>query len=156
MSITDEMRRALENSVQAEQNAHDFYAAAAKKVNNGALSELFEKLAGDELGHRDFLKKLLADNAPPMTIKPQAVDYHLAEEIIADKPDLTVDMPFDEAIALAIKREEEAMATYETLARDAAGDNELRTLFINLKNMEQSHKTALESIYMNVAFAEVW
>lgn len=156
MSLTDGVRRALENSVQAEQNAHDFYAAAAKKVTNASLRELFERLAGDELGHRDFLKNLLAEKMMPMTIKPQTVDYHLAEELLADKPDLTVDMPFDEAIALAIKREEEAMATYEALARDLADNEELRHLFTNLRNMEQSHKTALEAVYMNVAFAEVW
>lgn len=85
----------------------------------------------------------------------QKVDYHLAEEVIEEKPELTVNMPFPEAIALAIKREQEAMDTYEVLAGDT-DDEELRALFINLRNMEQSHKTSLEAVYMDVAYAEVW
>ncbi len=94
MNLTDAMRRALQNSIQAEQNAHDFYRAAAQKVNNDALRALFSQLADDEIGHRDFLQNLLDDKSAVETIKPQKVDYHLAEEVIEEKPDLTVDMPF--------------------------------------------------------------
>lgn len=155
MNLTDAMRRALQNSIQAEQNAHDFYRAAAQKVNNDALRALFSQLADDEIGHRDFLQNLLDDKSAVETIKPQKVDYHLAEEVIEEKPELTVNMPFPEAIALAIKREQEAMDTYEVLAGDT-DDEELRALFINLRNMEQSHKTSLEAVYMDVAYAEVW
>lgn len=155
MSLTEAMRNALEVSVLKEQEAHDFYAAAARKVEDKTLRELFEQLADDEIGHRDFLQKLLLDDAPPMTIKPQPQDYKLAEEIIDEKPDLSIDMPFPQAVALAIKREEEAMQTYAELAEEA-GPGDMGTLFTNLKNMEQAHKTALEAVYMNVAYAEVW
>ncbi len=155
MSMTEAMRFALETSVLKEQEAYDFYAAAARKVENRALRELFEELAGDELGHRDFLIAMLEERSRVETIKPQKHDYKLAEEVIDVKPELTVDMPFADAIAMAIKREEEAMQTYDELASEA-DDDEMRTLFVNLRNMEQSHKTALESVYMNVAYAEVW
>ncbi len=155
MSLTEAMRYAIEIGVLKEQESFDFYSAAARKVADGALRELFEKLADDELGHREFLRKLLADNRPPMTIKPQPVDYRLAEEAIDKRPDLSVDMPFSDAIALAIKREEEAMMTYQELA-DEVEDPSMREFFINLRNMEQAHKTTLESVYMNTAFAEVW
>lgn len=155
MILTEAMKQALLNSIQAEQNAHDFYQAAAEKVQHDVLRELFSKLAVEELGHRDFLKNLLEDKSAVETIKPQKVDYHLAEEVIEEKPELTVDMPFSDAIALAIKREEEAMMSYEVMAGDT-DDEELRQLFINLRNMEQSHKTSLETVYMDVAYAEVW
>ncbi len=156
MRLTDTMRAALRDSVQAEQAAHDFYKAAAEKVTNVSLRDMFEKLAIDELGHRDFLQGLLAGDAFDVTIKEAANDYRLAEETIEEKPELTTDMPFDKAIAMAIKREEEAMASYEALAKEAEGDEQLHSMFINLRNMEQSHKTSLEAIYMNVAYAEVW
>ena len=69
---------------------------------------------------------------------------------------MTTDMPFDAAIALAIKREEEAMTLYQELADKITGNKEMYDMFINLRNMEQAHKTRLESIYMNVAYSEVW
>ncbi len=155
MSLTEAMRDALEVGVLKEEEAHDFYVAAARKVKDQTLRELFEQLANDELGHRDFLKKLLEEDLPPMTIKAQPYDYRLAEEVIEAKPDLSTDMPFAQAVALAIKREEEAMQTYAELAEEA-GPGDMRTLFTNLKNMEQAHKTALEAVYMNVSYAEVW
>jgi rubrerythrin len=155
MKLTEAMRNVLEVSVLKEQEAHDFYAAAARKVSHDSLRELFERLAGDEIGHRLFLEKLLSDDQPPMTIKPQTVDYKLAEQVIGDKPDFSLDMSLAEAVALAIKREEEAMTTYGELA-DESETAELRELFTNLRNMEQAHKTALESVYLNLAYAEVW
>ncbi len=155
MSLTEAMRNVLEVSVLKEQEAHDFYAAAARKVSNDSLRELFERLAGDEIGHREFLEKLLLEGKPPMTIKPQPVDYKLAEELIEGKPELSLDMPLAEAVALAIKREEEAMTTYGELAEEAE-TVDLRELFTNLRNMEQAHKTALEAVYLNLAYAEVW
>lgn len=155
MSLTEAMRYALEVSVLKEQEAHDFYQAAARQVKDQSLRDLFEQLAEDEIGHRLFLEKLLEEGRPPQTIKAQPHDYKLAEEVIEDKPDLAIDMPFKEAVALAIKREEEAMQTYAEMAQEA-GPGEMGDLFTNLKNMEQAHKTALESVYMNIAYAEVW
>lgn len=158
MSLTEKMKQALHGSVAAEQEAHDFYADAATKVKNDALAELFEQLAKDELGHRRFLEKLLEEDRIDVTIRAQKDDFRIAEEVIEDKPALTTDMPFDEALALAIKREQEAMDTYDELAADAGveGDGELKDLFVNLRNMEQSHKTRLEQLYLNVAYTEVW
>ncbi len=64
-------------------------------------------------------------------------------------------MDFQDAIALAIKREDEAMDMYQALA-DAATENDKKSVFIGLRNMEQMHKTRLEDIYINVGYREVW
>lgn len=154
--MTPEMLEAIKDSIKKEQASYDFYTDAAAKVKTQNLKELFTELAEEEMGHRTFLEKVLEEKTFSSPIKAQKNDYRLAEEAIEDKPDLSTDMPFDAAIALAIKREEEAMALYQGLADQITTNDEMRDMFINLRNMEQAHKTRLESIYMNVAYSEVW
>ncbi len=154
--MTPEMLEAIKDSIKKEQASYDFYTDAAAKVKTQNLKELFTELAEEEMGHRTFLEKVLEEKTFSSPIKAQKNDYRLAEEVIEDKPDLSTDMPFDAAIALAIKREEEAMALYQGLADQITTNDEMRDMFINLRNMEQAHKTRLESIYMNVAYSEVW
>lgn len=154
--MSAEMREAIKVSIKKEQQSYDFYSDAATKVKTKDLRELFTELAVEELGHRTFLEKVLEQEAFSSPIKAQKTDFRLAEEAIEEKPDLTTDMPFDDAIALAIKREEEAMALYQDLADKINDNKEMHEMFINLRNMEQAHKTRLESIYMNVAYSEVW
>lgn len=154
--MTPEMLEAIKDSIQKEQASYDFYTDAAAKVKTQNLKELFTELAEEEFGHRTFLEKVLKEETFSSPIKAQKTDFRLAEEAIEEKPDLSTDMPFDAAIALAIKREEEAMALYQGLADQITTNDEMRDMFINLRNMEQAHKTRLESIYMNVAYSEVW
>lgn len=154
--MTPEMLEAIKDSIKKEQASYDFYTDAAAKVKTQNLKELFTELAEEEMGHRTFLEKVLEEKTFSSPIKAQKNDYRLAEEVIEDKPDLSTDMPFDAAIALAIKREEEAMALYQGLADQITTNDEMRDMFINLRNMEQAHKTRLESIYMNVSYSEVW
>ncbi|NLC26616.1 MAG: ferritin family protein [Fastidiosipila sp.] len=154
--MSAEMRAAIKDSIQKEQQSYDFYSDAATKVKTRNLKELFTELAEEELGHRTFLESVLKQESFSSPIKAQKTDFRLAEEVIEEKPDLTTDMPFDDAIALAIKREEEAMALYQDLADMIVDNKEMQDMFINLRNMEQAHKTRLESIYLNVAYSEVW
>ncbi len=154
--MSAEMREAIKDSIQKEQQSYDFYSDAATKVKTRNLKELFTELAEEELGHRTFLESVLKQESFSSPIKAQKTDFRLAEEAIEEKPDLTTDMPFDDAIALAIKREEEAMALYQDLADMIVDNKEMQDMFINLRNMEQAHKTRLESIYLNVAYSEVW
>lgn len=60
-----------------------------------------------------------------------------------------------DAVALAMKREEEAMKMYESLAKAATEEEELH-LFMDMAKMEQMHKAKMEELYNQVAFAEVW
>ncbi|MDD2426866.1 MAG: ferritin family protein [Eubacteriales bacterium] len=154
--MSAEMREAIKDSIKKEQESYDFYSDAASKVKTDELRELFTELAEEELGHRTFLEKVLEEEAFSSPIHAQKTDFRLAEEAIEEKPELSTEMPFDDAIALAIKREEEAMTLYQNLANQITDNKEMYDMFINLRNMEQAHKTRLESIYMNVAYSEVW
>jgi len=72
-----------------------------------------------------------------------------------DAPRLSLSMKPADAIALAMKKEQEAMEMYEGLAKAATEEEELH-LFMNLAKMEQGHKAKMENLYNQVAFAEVW
>ena len=60
-----------------------------------------------------------------------------------------------DAIALAVKNEEEAMDMYKKMA-ECSADAEQKKMFQQLSNMEQGHKVKLEDTFTNMAFPEVW
>jgi len=60
-----------------------------------------------------------------------------------------------DGIALAIRKELDAMQMYTQLARVSSDSGEKQT-FLELAKMEKNHKTRLEDIYTNMAFPEVW
>ncbi len=60
-----------------------------------------------------------------------------------------------DAIALAIKKEEEAMNVYSLFSQSSSEPEQAR-IFEELATMEQGHKVKLEELYTNMAFPEVW
>lgn len=142
----------IEFAVENEVEAYEFYRDAAVKVKDDFLKETFEDLAKEELEHKKFLQDFLKSDLGTMkldTIK----DYKISETI--DKPELSVEMEFRDALGLAIKNEEDAMNMYKDLANASSDDNH-KEMFLDLMKMEQTHKVRLEEIYVNVAYAEVW
>ena len=85
--------------------------------------------------------------------KDAAEDYNLSQDI--DRPRMTTEMDFRDAIKLAIKREEEAMQLYADIANSCIDKSE-KDIFAGLSKMEKLHKTELEEIFLNVGFNEVW
>lgn len=142
----------IEFAVENEVEAYEFYRDAAEKVKDEFLKQTFEELAKEELEHKEFLKDFLKSDIETMKFE-EVEDYKISETI--DKPKLSVEMEFSEAIGLAIKNEEEAMLMYENLAEVSLNDDH-KEMFLGLMKMEQMHKTRLEEIYVNVAYAEVW
>ena len=64
-------------------------------------------------------------------------------------------MAFKDAIALAMKKEQEAMEMYQQFADASEGAKQKET-FLELAKMEKGHKVRLEGIYTDIAFIEVW
>ena len=142
----------LESAVRNEVEAYEFYKGAAEKVAEENLKSTFEDLAKEELKHKALLEGYLKE--PPEALKfDETKDYKVAETM--DERSLSTDMEFKDAIALAMKREEEAMDMYQQFA-DSSEDPAQKETFEELAKMEQGHKTRLEEIYTNVAFIEAW
>ena len=147
-----EFNKIIEFAINEEILSYDFYTDAANKVKDDFLKETFTDLAKEELEHKRFLEEFQLTHAQTINLE-ESVDYKIADTL--EKPKLTADMNFQDAIALAIKREEEAMDMYDSLAK-ASVEEDKKSVFIGLKNMEQLHKTRLEDIYINVGYREVW
>ena len=152
MLKSNDFRSIIDFAVKNEVEAYEFYENATLKVSNEYLKEVFEGLAKEELQHKKFLTEFLASDIEVIKLD-EFNDYKVAETI--DKPTLSVEMNFTDAIGLAIKNEEEAMQMYNNLSQVCL-DEEQKNLFIGLMNMEKMHKSRLEDIYINVAYAEVW
>ncbi len=60
-----------------------------------------------------------------------------------------------DAIALAMKNEEEAMKQYSVLA-DACSDHDLKNVFLDLAAMEREHKFKMEKAFVDIGYPEVW
>lgn len=142
------IKMAIENEI----DAYEFYTAAAQKINDASATSLFLELAAEEKKHQEILSNLDLSNFEKIPTD-KLPDFGIAEQI--DKPVLSIDMTFVDAISLAIKNEEEAMLLYAGLAL-ASDDAEQQKLFNSLSEMEKGHKARLEEIYSNAAYAEMW
>lgn len=142
------MQLAIDNEVEA----YEFYGNIAAKVADPGLKAIFEELAAAEKGHQLALEKLVKNENRTFSFVP-GPDYKVAETI--DAPKLSVDMKPVDGIALAVKKEQEAMEMYKTYA-GFSEDAESKEIFLNLAAMEAGHKNKLEELYNNMAFPEAW
>ena len=148
----EEFNKIISDAVNNEEEAYLFYRDVAQKTNDKNIASIFEGFAKDELSHKVLLKGYLSGAVKSLKFDTTA-DYKVAESV--DKPKLSIDMKPADAIALAMKNEEEAMNMYTEFAGLSA-DEEQKEAFLGLAKMEQGHKTKLEDLYVGIAFTEVW
>jgi rubrerythrin len=142
----------LEMAVKNEEEAFEFYRKASQKVADPGLKKIFTELAQEESGHKSLLLGYVEDSMKTLKFK-DSDDYKISETL--PLPKMTTDMKFTDAIALAMKKEEQAMNMYKEFA-GASDDKAQKETFMELSKMEKGHKTRLEAIYTDTAFVEVW
>ena len=143
----------LQMAVGNEVEAYEFYRVVAAKMKDPAMKKTFQELADEESGHKVLLEGYLSNEMKDMKFKEEK-DYKVAETVEAPKT-LSTDMAFKDAIALAMKKEQEAMEMYQQFADASEGAKQKET-FLELAKMEKGHKVRLEGIYTDMAFIEVW
>ena len=152
MTATD-IRFLFDFAIQQEIDAYNFYKAAAEKVTNAGVRQIFEELASEEEGHKSLLEHIRIDETLVGKFNELKVDYMIAEA--NEMPALTLDLKPAEAIAIAMKREQLAAELYRTMAPSAVNDRE-RLSFESLENMEMNHKHRLENAYVDIGYPEVF
>lgn len=140
-------------AVGNEVEAYEFYRDAAAKMKDPAMKKTFMELADEESGHKVLLEGFLSNEMKDMKFSDEK-DYKVAETVEAPQT-LSTDMAFKDAIALAMKKEQEAMEMYQQFADASEGAKQKET-FLELAKMEKGHKVRLEGIYTDIAFIEVW
>ena len=143
----------LKMAVGNEVEAYEFYRDAAAKMKDPAMKKTFMELADEESGHKVLLEGYLNNEMKDMKFSDEK-DYKVAETVEAPQA-LSTDMAFKDAIALAMKKEQEAMEMYQQFADASEGAKQKET-FLELAKMEKGHKVRLEGIYTDIAFIEVW
>ncbi|MEK6193404.1 MAG: ferritin family protein [Deltaproteobacteria bacterium] len=144
----DVIKFAMANEVEAQK----FYADAAEKLRNPSLKKMFSQFAQEEKKHREILKQIYISNQVGEYFDKKA-DYRVSETV--DTPELSIDMKPADAIALAMKKEEEALVQYTALA-DECPDGEKKKIFLDLAAMERGHKRKMEDAFVDIGFPEVW
>ncbi len=139
---------AIANEIEAWQ----FYQAAAARIKEPYLKEMFQGFAKEEKGHEQLLRDILTKKTMALNFN-ETTDYKVAETV--DEPRLSVEMKPADAIALAMKKEERAMNRYNQLAA-ACSDDDQKKVFVDLAAMERGHKLALEQMFVDIGYPEVW
>ncbi len=138
-------------AIDREIEAFEFYKAAAGKIADGPVKSIFQELSKEEYGHMELLEKFRLDPSLEMKINAPSIDFKIAEA--TQLPKLSIELKPADAIALAMKKEQEAVEFYKNLA-SAATDSGLKSIMDNLANMELGHKHKLENIFVNIAYPE--
>ena len=139
--MNEKIREALEYAIQKEHEAEAFYKEWAAQAKNAAVVALFAELAATEHGHAEMLQHVTPEE---LVSSSEAVPADLKiSELLVDV-EASANMSVQEAMILAMKREEGAAALYEELARLGG---ETQSLFEALAREEQKHKEKLEREY---------
>jgi rubrerythrin len=72
-----------------------------------------------------------------------------------EAPELTLAMKPQDAIALAMKKEQDAMEHYTQLA-DACTEQDQKKVFLELAAMVRGHKNKMEAAFVDIGYPEVW
>ena len=130
-------------AIEKEEKAMDFYRKCSERAINPGIREFFREMVQEEQGHRDMLRNLDAldldgvklDKVEDLRISDYLIDVHFTE-----------DLTYQEALIIAMKKEEKAHAFYAGW-KDRCVSEKAATLFAILENEEAKHKRKLENLY---------
>lgn len=137
-------------AIRKEQDAATMYETYANLAENPGTKRMFEELVEEEKKH----KKLLED-----VTRKDVEDYKLTDipnlkiAEYSEKEEFKPEMSFQEALILAIKKEEKSYHLYNSFVKGT--DNpQLKKLFQSLAQEEAKHKLKLETEYDQHVFKE--
>ena len=142
---------ALSIALKKEEDSFAFYKNAEKTVQFKPLKTLFRDLAKQEVKHKSILLKEIknieggAKKVKSMTKSKGAVkDYGLSKYLLPQNVRPT--MGYQEALIIAMKREEKAAELFEYL-KSITTNKKLQKTFTTLYNWEVEHLKTLEEKY---------
>jgi rubrerythrin len=130
-------------AIEKEEAAMSFYQKCADRAKNPGIKEFFVEMVAEERKHRDLLQ-MTDINALEKVKLEKVEDLKLSDYMVdvAFRDDLT----YQEALALAMKKEEKAILFYAAWRQKCVHEKTAR-LFEILEHEETKHKRHLEEIY---------
>ena len=138
-SVDDVVRFAIEK----EEKAMDFYQKCSERARNPGIREFFREMVVEEQRHRDMLRDLNPSNLDALELE-RVEDLRISEYLM----DVTFrdDITYQEALMLAMKKEEKASAFYSAW-KDKCMHEATSKLFEMLAVEEMKHKRRIETMY---------
>jgi len=130
-------------AIAKEEKAVEFYRQCADRARNPGIKEFFREMAAEEQRHRDMLKNLDVLNLDE--IKLAQVENLKISDYLVDVT-FTDDITYQEALIIAMKKEEKALAFYSGWKNKCMSEKASK-LFQILENEEEKHKRKLEKLY---------
>jgi rubrerythrin len=130
-------------AIKSEENANRFYSEWAKKVEKKSIQKVFEELAKEELGHKEFLLGIKKGEILASS-EEEIMDLKISDYLLDVKA--SVDMDYQDALIVAMHREKMAFKLYTSLV-GMVDDKEKKSMFKMLAQEEAKHKLRLELIY---------
>lgn len=143
---SDTFEEIIQYAMELEEEERAFYLELAKRVDNSEVRRLILAHADEELDHRQKLNRILGFHCLPEGKRRYAdpelriADYPIPAAANPDRLD------FQDALILAIRREQASQSLYQDLAR-LAMETEVRSIFAFLASQEGRHRAALEREY---------
>ena len=147
-----EYREIIATAIEGEIEAYNFYKEASGRVADPFLKKMFAEFAEEEQRHQTMLENIRRQTTFAGYFS-SGTDFKVSETV--DKPALSIDMKPADAIALAMKKEEEAMVQYTELA-ETCPDADKKKIFLDLAAMERGHKLKMETAFVDIGYPEVW
>ncbi|MFW6081081.1 MAG: ferritin-like domain-containing protein [Desulfosalsimonas sp.] len=134
-------------AIGREEKARDFYKKCAEYAEKKGIREFFREMEAEEEKHRKLLEELdLSEEKPfaELMDSSRIQDLHLSDFMVDVKfsPEIT----YQEALAMAMKKEEKAHAFYNAWQSRCASEKS-ENLFSFLAEEELKHKRKIEEIY---------
>jgi rubrerythrin len=133
----------LDYAIGQEEQAAAFYADLATRAQKAGMKDILLEFSREERRHKDRLVAVKqGDHA--LVPQQQVIDLKLSDYLV--EVDASVDISYQDALIVAMKRERAAFQLYTDMAEKVT-DSELKTVFIGLAKEEAKHKLFFESEY---------
>ena len=134
----------LEFAISKEVEAHHFFLALARRAGNQRIRDMLEKLADEELEHKERLELEIMKSGRTVTAE-QKLPRPDRDYILSDSQ-APLDMDYKDLLLLAMEKEEAAFRIYVNLVPSVHGE-ESQELLLALAEEEVKHKLRFETEY---------
>jgi rubrerythrin len=130
-------------AIQKEEKAMEFYQKCVEHAKNQGIKTFFQEMVDEEKRHRDLLQDLNPSALDDIKLE-KVEDLRISDYLIDIQ--FEDDLTYQEALTLAMKKEEKAHAFYSGW-KDKCMHEKTAKLFEMLAIEELKHKRKIETVY---------
>jgi rubrerythrin len=140
----------LNFAIEREIEAANFYHEMQGRSKFDSSKEMFRDLENMEWGHANALERYKKGDVENFT-PPKIMNLNISEFL--EEPVVTSDLLYQEALIIAMKREDSSKRLYLAIAGESE-DTATKNFFMKLASEEEKHKLLLETQYDEIIYTE--